>query len=212
MKIKLSESPAAWMLLGLPVAFALTSCGPLGPSQSGYMSGVGAPIQRQVSNGPHHPPPAIHDDTSYWEGDGVSGSPLIKINRRQQKAYFYKGGKLVGISLISSGKEDHGTPAGAYKITQKNKDHHSNLYGVFKSSATNETIDPSVDVRLKKVPPGAYFVPAPMPNFMRFNGAIGMHTGYLPGYPASGGCIRMPHHMSEKFFENVEMGTPVIVE
>ena len=47
---------------------------------------------------------------------------------------------------------------------------------------------------------------------MRFNGAIGMHTGYLPGYPASSGCVRMPNQMAEKFFENVELGTPVIVE
>jgi lipoprotein-anchoring transpeptidase ErfK/SrfK len=39
-----------------------------------------------------------------------------------------------------------------------------------------------------------------------------MHTGYLPGYAASHGCIRMPHQMSEKFFENVSVGTPVVVE
>jgi lipoprotein-anchoring transpeptidase ErfK/SrfK len=41
---------------------------------------------------------------------------------------------------------------------------------------------------------------------------VGMHTGYLPGYAASHGCIRMPHYMSTKFFENVKVGTPVIVE
>ena len=210
MKIKLFKSPALWMSAALPL-LALSACAPSGPTQSGYMSGVG-PVQRQVSNGPHHPPPAIHDDISYWEGDNVTGSPLIKIVRHEQKAYFYKGGRLVGVSRISSGKEDKGTPAGNYKITQKSKDHRSNIYGVFKSEATHETIDDSVDIREKQVPPGAYFVSAPMPNFMRFNGAIGMHTGYLPGYPASGGCIRMPHHMSEKFFENVEMGTPVVVE
>jgi lipoprotein-anchoring transpeptidase ErfK/SrfK len=51
-----------------------------------------------------------------------------------------------------------------------------------------------------------------MPYFMRFNGAVGMHTGYLPGYAASHGCVRMPHHMAGKFFDNVEVGTLVIVE
>jgi lipoprotein-anchoring transpeptidase ErfK/SrfK len=51
-----------------------------------------------------------------------------------------------------------------------------------------------------------------MPNFMRVTGGIGMHTGYLPGYAASHGCIRMPHHMSEHFFENVKVNTPVIIE
>ncbi|RYD33014.1 MAG: hypothetical protein EOP87_11800 [Verrucomicrobiaceae bacterium] len=136
---------------------------------------------------------------------------MIKINRRQQKAFFYKGGQLVGVSKISSGDEDHDTPPGAYKISEKSKDHRSSLYGVFKDAAGN-TIDDDVDIRLKKIPAGATFVRAPMPNFMRFNGGVGMHTGYLPGYAASHGCVRMPHHMSTKFFENVQVGTPVIVE
>ena len=191
---------------------ALSSCGPSGPANSGYMAGIGDPVHRQVSNGPHHPPPAIHDDISYWDGDAVSGAPLIRINRQLQKAFFYKGSELVGVSKISSGSEDHSTPPGNYKITQKSKHHKSSIYGVFKDKATGETINDNVDIRVDKVPPGAVFYAAPMPNFMRFNGGIGMHTGYLPGYAASHGCIRMPHHMSEKFFENVEVGTPVIVE
>ena len=35
--------------------------------------------------------------------------------------------------------------------------------------------------------------------------------GYIPGYPASHGCIRMPEKMSKVFFENVSIGTQVIV-
>ena len=159
-----------------------------------------------------HPAPAIPDDVSYWDGDSAHGSPLIKINRGQQKAFFYKGGTLVGISRISSGTEDHGTPAGKYKITQKNKDHISSVYGVFKDKATGMTTNDNVDIRVDKPKPSEIFYNAPMPNFMRFNGGIGMHTGYLPGYAASHGCIRMPHHMSKHFFENVQVGTPVIVE
>jgi hypothetical protein len=193
-------------------AFLLNSCGPSVPGQSNYLKGLGGPIHQPTSGGPHHPAPAIPDDVSYWDGDGATGSPLIKINRGQQKAFFYKGGVLVGISRISSGSEDHGTPAGKYKITQKNKDHVSSLYGVFKDRATGMTTNDNVDIRVDKIPPGEIFYNAPMPNFMRFNGGIGMHTGYLPGYAASHGCIRMPHHMSTHFFENVELGTPVIVE
>jgi hypothetical protein len=192
-------------------SLALSSCIGSDP-KSDYLAGVGGPVHRPTSGGPNHPAPAIPDDVSYWDGDGVTGSPMIRIHRSQQKAFFYKGGVLVGVSRISSGKEDSGTPPGTYKITQKSKDHKSSLYGVFKDLVTHETINDSVDIRKDKVPPGAYFVNAPMPNFMRFNGAIGMHTGYLPGYPASHGCVRMPHHMAEKFFENVEFGTPVIVE
>ncbi len=191
---------------------ALSSCELGGPRKSGYMAGVGNPVQQQVSNGPHHPAPAIPDDISYWDGDGVQGSPLVKINRQQQKAFFYKGGVLVGVSKISSGSEDHATPPGRYKIIQKSKDHKSSLYGVFKDRSTGMTTNDNVDIRVDKPKPNEIYYPAPMPNFMRFTGGIGMHTGYLPGYAASHGCIRMPHHMSEKFFENVSVGTPVIVE
>ena len=194
-------------------AFALNSCGPPVPGRSDYLVGLGGSIhQQQTSGGAQHPAPAIPDDVSYWDGDGASGSPLIKINRGQQKAFFYKGGVLVGISRISSGKEDHGTPAGTYKIMEKDKDHVSSVYGVFKDKATGVTINDNVDIRTDKIPPGAVFYNAPMPNFMQVMNGIGMHTGYLPGYAASHGCIRMPHHMSEKFFENVQIGTPVVIE
>ncbi|MES2995492.1 MAG: L,D-transpeptidase family protein [Verrucomicrobiota bacterium] len=194
-------------------ALFISSCGnSTGPRKTGYMSGVGANPNAIPSNGKHHSAPAIHDDFSYWEGDGVSGPPMIRINRAQQKASFYKGGLLVGVSKISSGTEDHGTPPGAYKITQKNKDHKSSAYGVFKDRATGQTTNDNVDIRVDKPKSSEIFYHAPMPNFMRFNGGIGMHTGYLPGYPASHGCIRMPHYMSTKFFENVSIGTPVIVE
>lgn len=189
----------------------LNSCGVSG-GQSDYLASLGGPVQQKTSGGSSHPAPAIPDDVSYWEGDGVQGSPMIKINRGQQKAYFYKGGKLVGISRISSGTEDHGTPPGTYKITQKSKDHKSSAYGVFKDKATGQTTNDNVDIRIDKPKPNEIFYNAPMPNFMRITGGIGMHTGYLPGYAASHGCIRMPHHMSEHFFENVEVGTPVIVE
>ncbi len=190
----------------------LSSCSPSGPGQSNYLKGLGGPISNPISSGSNHPAPAIPDDVSFWDGDSATGSPLIKISRSQQKAFFYKGSTLVGISRISSGTEDHGTPAGRYKITEKHKDHVSSAYGVFKNKATGMTTNDNVDIRKDKIPAGEIFYNAPMPNFMRINGGIGMHTGYLPGYAASHGCIRMPHHMSTHFFENVRVGTPVIVE
>jgi lipoprotein-anchoring transpeptidase ErfK/SrfK len=47
--------------------------------------------------------------------------------------------------------------------------------------------------------------------FMRFTRGIGMHAGYLPGYAASHGCVRMPQEMAQTFYHNVEIGTPVTV-
>lgn len=189
---------------------ALSSCGPSGGSD--YLTGVGGSVHQQTSGSAGHPQPAIPDDVSYWDGDSATGSPLIKINRSQQKAFFYKGGTLVGVSRISSGTEDHGTPPGRYSITEKDKDHKSSAYGVFKDRASGMTTNDNVDIRLVKPKPSEIFYNAPMPNFMRVTGGIGMHTGYLPGYAASHGCIRMPHQMSTHFFENVQVGTPVIIE
>lgn len=196
-------------LVGL--AMALNSCGPSGPVKSDYMAGVGS-VGPQYRVDAKHPAPAIPDDISYWDGDAAAGASMIKINRAQQKASLYKGGVLVGVSKISSGNEDHSTPPGRYKITEKDKDHHSSAYGCFKDKATGAMLNDNVDIRKDKVPPGAIYYPAPMTNFMRFADGIGMHTGYLPGFAASHGCIRMPHYMSEKFFDNVQLGTPVIVE
>lgn len=210
--MKLLNSPITRVAALLAGAVALNACDFGVPERSGYLAGIGGPVVQQVSNGPHHPAPAIPDDISYWDGDGATGSPLVKISRPQQKAFFYKGGVLVGVSKISSGNEDHATPAGRYKIVEKDKDHKSSVYGCFKDKATGMMLNDNVDIRVDKVPPGAIYYPAPMPNFMRITGGVGMHTGYLPGYAASHGCIRMPHQMSEKFFENVAVGTPVIIE
>jgi len=61
------------------------------------------------------------------------------------------------------------------------------------------------------VPRGGKFIPAPMHYFMRFIGADGMHAGYLPSYPASHGCVRMPQQYAIAFFNAVSVGTPVTV-
>lgn len=177
--------------------------------ESGYLAHY---ERKQSSRAPTDPGAALPDDVSYWAGDGVSGSPSITIDLSQQKAFFYKDSKLVGVSRISTGKEGHDTPAGTYKITQKNKNHRSNLYGIIEDKVTGQVVNDDADSRVDKVPPGCKFVGAPMWNFMRFNGGVGMHTGYLPGYNASHGCVRMPDQMAQKFFEHSKVGTPVIVE
>ncbi|MFK7910226.1 MAG: L,D-transpeptidase family protein [Akkermansiaceae bacterium] len=193
----------------------LTQCAPydpngLSPAGSGtqYLAGYGPP----PSGLPVSAGTPIQQPKGYWDGDGVSGAAKIRINRAEQKAYFYKGGTLVGVSPISSGDAKHRTPAGTFRVTQKSPDHKSSLYGVIKNRQTGEIINKNADTRKHKAGPGEVFVNAPMPNFLRFNYGIGMHTGFLPGYPASHGCVRMPDYMARKFFENAKLGTPVIVE
>lgn len=149
------------------------------------------------------------DTVSYWDGDHIGGKPSVKISLTEQRAYFYKSGVLVGISQLSTGREGLNTPHGQFSIIQKDKDHVSTKYGDFVDDAGN-VVKPNVAISDPK-PPGSHFKGAPMPYFMRIVDGVGMHAGYLPGYPASHGCIRMPEFMAENFFKSVSGGTPVTI-
>lgn len=150
------------------------------------------------------------DNVSYWDGDGVSGSPKVIIRLGEQKAYFYKGGTLVGVSIISTGREGFGTTTGTFKIIQKDKDHVSSRFGDY-VDANGNILQKEIDRDKDKMPPGAKYDGAKMPYFMRIVAGTGMHEGFLPGYPASHGCIRMPGFMAESFFRNLSLGTPVTI-
>ena len=171
-------------------------------SQTQYMGGVygNNPV---ASNAPQ-------DSVSYWDGDGIPGKPSVKIKLGEQRAYFYKGEQLVGISQLSTGREGLITPSGHFSISQKDIAHVSSKYGDYVDSANNVVV-PNVDVEKDPKPPGTHFKGAPMPYFMRIVGGVGMHAGYLPGYPASHGCIRMPEFMAQNFFKSVSTGTPVTI-
>lgn len=168
-----------------------------------YLGADGGVVSKQTKAGkPQH--------AGYWNGDGVSGAPSIVINLSQQEAFFYKGGKLVGASPISSGREGYRTPSGRFSVIQKNKDHHSTLYGDY-VDANGNVIRKGIGIVEDPRPPGARFRGAPMPYFMRIHNGVGLHAGYLPGVPDSHGCIRLPMNMARVFFENASHGTPVSV-
>ena len=150
------------------------------------------------------------DTNSWWHGDGIAGSPHIVISIREQKAFFYKGGRLVGLSSLSTGDSEHPTPLGRYSVQQKDMWHQSSQYGDYIDGSGNPVMQ-QIDRHLDPQPPGTRFDGANMHYFMRFTRGIGMHAGYLPGYPASHGCVRMPQEMAEAFFRNVSVGTPVEV-
>jgi lipoprotein-anchoring transpeptidase ErfK/SrfK len=158
----------------------------------------------------NQPQRANFDNVSYWDGDNATGAPSIKISLSEQRAYFYKGGELVGISVVSTGREGFGTGAGNFKIIQKDKDHVSSRFGDY-LNADGSILKKDVDRDKDPMPKGATYDGARMPYFMRIVGGTGMHEGFLPGYPASHGCIRMPGFMAEKFFDHVSVGTPVTV-
>jgi hypothetical protein len=153
---------------------------------------------------------APQDNVSYWDGDSIGGKPSVKISLLEQRAYFYKGGLLVGVSQLSTGREGRNTPLGHFSIIQKDVNHVSSRYGDYVDASGN-VVKPNVDVELDPKPPGTHFKGAPMPYYMQIAPGFGMHAGYLPGYPASHGCIRMPEFMAENFFKSVSTGTPVTI-
>ena len=141
--------------------------------------------------------------------DTGNRSRQIVINLRNQTAYLYRGGLLIGESPVSTGREGKNTPPGRYRVIQKDPDHRSNLYGNYVRDGV--VVRSGVDVRKDPRPRGAKFEGAPMFYFLRFSGAYGLHAGNLPGYPASAGCVRLPYRQALRFYHAARLGTPVIV-
>jgi len=154
---------------------------------------------------------SLADQVSYWDGDNVSGAPSIVIDLSDQRLYYYKGNKLVGVSAVSTGAEGRTTKTGRYRINQKDLHHVSSSCGEYVNSQ-GVTVVKNVVRSENPMPPGTHFEGAPMPYYMRIYPGVGMHTGFLPGVPDSHGCIRLPDRMAKKFFEVTPMGTPVTVQ
>jgi hypothetical protein len=150
------------------------------------------------------------DDGSFWYADQVRGRPSLVINLGEQRVYLFKGGQMAGGSPISSGSEGYDTRPGSYRIIEKDIDHKSSIYGDYEDYQGN-VIMQNINNRVDRKPPGTRFEGAKMYYFMRIYGGVGMHQGFLPGYAASHGCIRLPGHMAEKLYYAVPMGTPVQV-
>lgn len=153
---------------------------------------------------------SMTDGSAWWRHDVIGGAPHIIIDLSEQRAYFYKGGQLAGISPVSTGVAGNRTPTGSFRVSEKEVYHRSNLYGHYVDRA-GYVRKSSVDVRRDKRPAGTVFRGASMDFFMRINGAISMHAGKVTGRPESHGCIRLPWHMARIFYQNAPMGTKVTV-
>jgi len=149
--------------------------------------------------------------SGYWKGDDLPGSPKIVVHLSEQRAYFYKGKRVVGESTVSTGKPGFSTPAGRYRVISKDRDHVSSEFGDYVDDHGN-VVKSNIDVRMDPQPSGTHFDGARMPYCMHFNGGYAMHEGYVPRFAASHGCIRLPKEMAEHFFDASPEGTPVIVK
>src|SRR6188474_118289 len=139
----------------------------------------------------------------------LRGETSVEIDLQEQRAYLLQNGRPVLASPVSSGRYGHLTQTGTFTVLEKERSHYSSMYGKI-VDGYGRTVVADADADMS-VPRGGKFIPAPMHYFMRFNGADGMHAGYLPGYAASHGCVRMPEQYAIAFFNSVSVGTPVRV-
>ncbi|MBV7256598.1 L,D-transpeptidase [Pacificimonas sp. WHA3] len=122
-------------------------------------------------------------DFIWAENAAPQGPVLIVISRPLQRAYVYRNGVPIGISTVSTGRKGHETPTGLFTVLQKRVEHYSNLYNN-----------------------------APMPYMQRLTwGGVALHAGNLPGYPASHGCIRLPHEFARLLYGVTALGITVVI-
>ncbi|QJE96739.1 ankyrin repeat domain-containing protein [Luteolibacter luteus] len=108
----------------------------------------------------------------------------ILVDLSDQRAWIFDSSGLELFSTpISTGRKGFATPTGTYAITNKYRNWTSTLYD------------------------------ASMPFFQRLScGDFGFHAGNVPGYPASHGCIRVPHGNAPKLFSLTELGDRVEIQ
>jgi hypothetical protein len=121
----------------------------------------------------------------YWWNPQLSpqGPVVLLVSIPQQTMHVYRNGILIGRSTVSTGSKGHDTPGGVFTILEKKETHRSKKYDN-----------------------------APMPNMQRLTWTgIAMHSGQLPGHPASHGCIRLPYDFSQLLFATTSKGGTVVV-
>jgi ankyrin repeat protein len=109
----------------------------------------------------------------------------VKLDLSEQRAWVYNmDDELLFETRVSTGKKGYRTPTGSFVITNKYRHWTSTIYG------------------------------ASMPYFQRLScGSFGFHQGYVPNYPASHGCLRVPSGNASKLFKITQIGDRVeIVE
>lgn len=140
-----------------------------------------------------------------------SGRASIMVSLRSQEAYLYRAGHRTASSRISSGREGYRTPIGRFQVIRKDEDHRSSIYGDYVDDS-GRVLKANVDKRRDVKPPHSHFVGSPMPYFLEFSPGYGLHQGYLPGVPASHGCIRMPYWKARQFYNAAHVGTVVVIK
>ncbi len=107
----------------------------------------------------------------------------VVVDLSSQRVTLYENGVATYSTRCSTGKSGHRTPVGEYVISDRHRHHTSSIYGTS------------------------------MPYFQRFSfSAFGLHQGYVPNYPASAGCIRLPHQSARHLWDKLNVGDYCVIQ
>jgi lipoprotein-anchoring transpeptidase ErfK/SrfK len=117
-----------------------------------------------------------------WQPERSSeGAVEIVVSLPLQRAYVYRGGTVIGVTTVSTGRPGHATPTGRFDILEKQARHFSRKYNN-----------------------------APMPFMQRLTwDGVALHAGQIPGRPASHGCVRLPLAFAKALFGVTQVGATV---
>lgn len=119
----------------------------------------------------------------HWDEAGVPAGPIvITVDLAARVISVFRGGYEIGTAAVLLGTEDKPTPLGVFPITQKDRNHVSNLYD------------------------------APMPYMMRLtDDGITLHGSKVEWGYASHGCVGMPEPFAGKVFGVAKLGDRVFI-
>jgi hypothetical protein len=158
----------------------------IAPVLAGIMTPASAQVQPYLSRSNlamTEAAAALGPNRYLWQDAGGDGPVSVLISIPDQRAYVFRGERMIGAATVSTGSDDRPTPTGSFTILQKAADHKSNLYD-----------------------------DAPMPFMQRLTwDGVALHAGRNPGFPASHGCVRLPTGFAKKLFAVTSLGATVEV-
>ncbi|WP_373491435.1 L,D-transpeptidase family protein [Parasphingorhabdus sp.] len=118
-----------------------------------------------------------------WDDEGVpDGELVVTVDLKAESISVFRDGYEIGAAVITFGDSRKPTPTGVFPISQKSKDHVSNIYGT------------------------------PMPYMMRLtNDGVAIHASDVKWGWGTRGCIGVPLEFARLLFEQVKLGDRVIV-
>lgn len=120
-----------------------------------------------------------------WKNEALLKGPghkRVVIDLANQRGLCYVDEQVAMDFPVCTGTSTHDTPTGSFRISEKDVNHHSNLYH------------------------------CAMPYFMRLsNDGIGLHVGDVYRVPASHGCIRTTRDACIALFNALPYGTEVTI-